>query len=167
MKYLPLTYQILYYRVLENIVSKEWIDWAIEMIQAGFETESLLYLASFEGTENQFELREISDRAFKELGLDFSDKEQVVKNYANYTVDCILTGKMDYLKALRKLKNMCLALNYPKFLMDFYLLYFAKEDLINSPVQWYWTGADKNNIDSIIEDYCKSWRAKFNIAPLQ
>jgi hypothetical protein len=35
--------------------------------------------------------------------------------------------------------------------MDFYLLYFAKDDLNESENQWYWDGADKNNIDEIIK----------------
>lgn len=41
--------------------------------------------------------------------------------------------------------------------MDFYLLYFAKDDLNESEIQWYWNGADRINIDQIIrkvfEDY--------------
>jgi hypothetical protein len=35
--------------------------------------------------------------------------------------------------------------------MDFYLLYFAKDDLNESENQWYWDSADKNNIDEIIK----------------
>jgi hypothetical protein len=30
------------------------------------------------------------------------------------------------------------------------LLYYAKEDLNDSPDQWYWTGATQENIDGII-----------------
>lgn len=41
--------------------------------------------------------------------------------------------------------------------MDFYLLYFAKDDLNESEIQWCWNGADRTNIDQIIrkvsEDY--------------
>lgn len=36
--------------------------------------------------------------------------------------------------------------------MDFYLLYFAKDDLNESEVQWYWNGADRINIDLIIKN---------------
>jgi hypothetical protein len=41
--------------------------------------------------------------------------------------------------------------------MGVYLLYFAKDDLNESEIQWYWDGADRTNIDQIIgkvfEDY--------------
>ena len=35
---------------------------------------------------------------------------------------------------------------------DFYRLYFAKEDLNEVSVQWYWDGADRINIDQIIKE---------------
>lgn len=36
--------------------------------------------------------------------------------------------------------------------MDFYLLYFAKDDLNESENQWYWDVADRKNIDEIIKE---------------
>ena len=36
--------------------------------------------------------------------------------------------------------------------MDFYFLYFAKDDLIAADVQWYWDDANRDNIDQIIKE---------------
>jgi hypothetical protein len=58
---------------------------------------------------------------------------------------------------LRELKNICTDLELDKEYMDFYLLYFAKEDLTESENQWYWNGADRTNIDSIIREKFESW----------
>ena len=41
--------------------------------------------------------------------------------------------------------------------MDFYLLYFAKDDLLESDIQWYWDGANRENIDEIIDIEFKKW----------
>lgn len=164
MEYVGSTYKILCYRVLEWPIDKEWIDWAIEMIQAGFETENLLYLASFDLTENQFKLQEVANKAFKELHLDLSDRMRVINNYVNYTIEIALSRKIDYYSALNTLNG--LYLGSLDFLSDFNQLYWAKYDLIASENTWEWPGANRDNIDSIIENYFKNWQAQFqNGAP--
>jgi hypothetical protein len=40
---------------------------------------------------------------------------------------------------------------------DFFLLYFAEDDLLDAEVQWCWPGADRNNIDQIIEQQFRHW----------
>ena len=44
---------------------------------------------------------------------------------------------------------------------DFYLLYFAKDDLTESENQWYWDGANRSNIDDIITEQFVKWKTKF------
>jgi hypothetical protein len=46
--------------------------------------------------------------------------------------------------------------------MDFYLLYFAKDDLLIDEVQWYWEGANRENIDKIIRDKFRQWLNEFD-----
>jgi hypothetical protein len=46
-------------------------------------------------------------------------------------------------------------------LTDFYLLYYAKNDLTEDEVQWYWEGANRENIDGIIKEQFKNWLSKF------
>ena len=167
MKYVPSTYKILYYRALESRIDKEWIDWTIEMIVAGFETEHLLYLASFDLPSNQFKLQEVADKALKELGLDYSDRKLTTKNYANYTIQTVISGEIDYFSALYTLKDIYVSLNYPEYLHDFYLLYFAKNDLLEYGDQMYWDGANSTNIDSIIDSTFRNWSSNFDTATLQ
>jgi hypothetical protein len=64
---------------------------------------------------------------------------------------------LDSLPVLEILKDICIELDMEKYLYQFYLLYFAKDDLLDSEVQWYIEGADKSNIDKIIEDYFQEW----------
>jgi len=69
----------------------------------------------------------------------------------------ISNGEITRKEALLKLKDLCLATNYAKPLMDFYLLYFALSDLETSELQWYWKGANRENINKIIDDYFENW----------
>jgi hypothetical protein len=157
MKPIKSTYEILAFKVLNRSVDKNWTDWATEMLQAGFDTESLVILAGETAPFNQFELTHLTDKVFKELHLDYSDIDQVIKNYASYLIDKALSGQIEPSKVLDILKDICIERDYEKYLYDFYSLYFAKDDLTYSDDQWYWEGADKSNIDKVINDYFRSW----------
>lgn len=75
-------------------------------------------------------------------------------------IDKALDDETQTLKVLNSLKELCIELDYKKSLYDFYLLYFAKDDLIDSENQWYWEGADKSNIDKIIKDCFIKYKSK-------
>ncbi|MNU10368.1 hypothetical protein D3C72_2574790 [compost metagenome] len=45
--------------------------------------------------------------------------------------------------------------------MNFYLLYFAKDDLTEEEYQHYWDGANRENIDQIISKTFKNWKAEY------
>lgn len=45
--------------------------------------------------------------------------------------------------------------------MDFYLLYYAKDELTFDETQWYWEGANRHNMDEIIKDYFIKWLHEF------
>lgn len=155
----PSTYEILALKALNRDIDKTWTDWATEMLRQGFDTESLVILAGESSPYNQFELRRLTDKVLTELNLDNSDKDLSIKNYASYLVDRVLKNKLEVLPVLELLKNICIELNHEKYLYQFYTLYYAKDDLLDSEVQWYIDGANRNNIDKIINDYFKKWLA--------
>ena len=41
----PMTAEILFYKQQNSNINIQWINWAIEMLQAGYETENLIILA--------------------------------------------------------------------------------------------------------------------------
>ncbi len=161
MKPVKSTSEILAYKVLNRNVDKTWIDWAVDMLMAGFDTENLTMLAGESAPFNQFQMQELTDRVLTELQLDYSDKHKIIKNYTCYLIDKSLDGEIDNLKVLNILKDICIELNYEKYLYDFYTLYFAKDDLSYSENQWYWDGATRENIDKIINAYFTTWKSKW------
>ena len=152
------TSEILAYKVLNRDIDEKWIDWAVDMLIVGYDTENLVILAGESKPYNQFELQSLTDNVFAELNIDYSNKEKIIKDYARYLIDKALKGEIDSFKVLSILKSICIELDYARYLYDFYSLYFAKDDLLNSDIQMYWEGADKNNIDLVINDYFIKWK---------
>lgn len=158
MKSVKTTAEILAFKALNRDIDKAWVDWAVDMLMAGYDTEHLTILAGESEPFNQFEMQELADKVLAELQLDYSDKDQTIKNYACYLIDKSLDGELDNFKVLNILKDICIELDYEKYLYDFYSLYFAKDDLSYSENQWYWDGATRGNIDKIIMDYFTTWK---------
>jgi hypothetical protein len=155
------TYRILKAKAFNENVDESWIDWAIDMIEAGYESENLYMLAGETKPYNQFELQELTNKVFQDLRLDYSDKDAVIRDYVYYLISNSVEHPETYYKTLRELREICLQLDYDSRYMDFYLLYFAKDDLMVDEVQWYWEGANRENIDQIISDKFKKWLSEF------
>ncbi len=86
------TAEILAFKVLNRNIDKIWVDWAVDMLMAGFDTENLVILAGEGEPFNQFYLQDLTTKILDELQLDYSDKDQTIKNYACYLVDKALNG---------------------------------------------------------------------------
>jgi len=158
MKPVKSTAEVLAFKVLNRDVDKVWVDWAFDMLMAGFDTEHLRILAGENEPFNQFQMQELADKVLAELQLDYSDKDQTIKNYACYLIDKSLDGELDNFKVLKILKDICTELDFEPYLYDFFSLYFAKDDLLHSDNQWYWDGATKDNIEQIITNYFTTWK---------
>lgn len=161
MKPVKNTAEILAFKVLNRNIDKAWVEWAIDMLMVGYESEHLLILAGESEPFNQFEMQDLADRVLTDLQLEYSDKTRIINNYVLYLVEKSLNEEIDAFNVLNILKDICIELDYRVDLYDFYSLYYAKEDLIDSGNQWYWDGANRENIDDIIRDYLIAWRTKY------
>jgi hypothetical protein len=158
MKPVESTVAILAAKAVNRNVDKFWIEWAVEMLAAGFDGKYLVELAGASELFDQLEMQRVAEKAFQELQLDYADPVRAVTNYGDYLIDQYLQGEIEALKVLRILMGFCIELGYPKYLQDFYLLYHAKETLLASEVQWYWNNANRENIDGVIREYFARWR---------
>lgn len=157
MKYIKSTYEVLAFKVLNRDVTDVWIEWAIQMIVIGHETEHLLVLAGASKPFNQFYLQDLTSKVFQELYLDISSQERVLRNYSAYLVSKALNGTRSYRDVLRGLTDVCIELDYEKFFFDFYKLFYALDDLDYSEAQWYWPNATRENIKAVITEYFTNW----------
>jgi hypothetical protein len=157
------TYKILMQKSMNHFIDESWTDWAIEMMEAGFESENLYILAGQTKPYNQFELQDLTTKVLKDLNLDYSDRDLTIKNYIYYLIKITLNDPTTYLNTLRILTDICRELDYDKNYMDFYFLYFAKDELKDFDNQYYWGGANRNNIDIIIVEKFTDWIKKYEL----
>jgi len=158
MKAVNSTAEILTFKALNRDINMTCVDWAVEMLTAGFDTENLTILAGESEPFNQFQLQDLTTKVLAELEFDYSDRERTIKNYACYLIDKTRNGEIETVKVLNILKDICIELDMESYLYQFYLLYFSKTDLMESENQWYIDGVDRSNIDAVIEDYFTTWK---------
>jgi hypothetical protein len=147
---IPSTYKILVIKALNRDIDGSGKEWAMEMIQAGYEEESLYELAGVLPPYNQFELHYLMERVLKDLRLDYSDKSKTLKNYVRHLITTNIDRPNSYSEVLEELKDIYYEMNMDRDYQHFALLLWAKEDLQYGDHQFYWAGADKTNIDGII-----------------
>lgn len=160
MKPIPSTYEVLAWKCLNRNIDEAWINWAVEMMLVGFEGENLIALAGISKPYDQFELTMLTDKVFGELGLDYSDKERVIQNYVSYLFIETLDKKRSLKKTIETVGKLHLDLHYESPYIDFYHLKYARLDLEHSEAQFYWEGANRQNIDAVCTEVIQEWLAR-------
>ncbi len=153
------TAEILLFKMMGSDVDKRWVDWAYNMLCAGFYTDELAVLAGETVPYNQFELKVLTDKLFADLHFDYSDQTMIFTNYIDYLLVKYLNGEVKTEEMLRKFKDLYLV-GYDALFHDFYLLYHAYTDLKYDDHQWYWEDATKDNVDELVKNYCVEWLSK-------
>jgi hypothetical protein len=152
------TAEILALRVLGASVDQLFVDWAVAQLEAGRDSPHLRVLAGEIAPFNYFEMSQLLDKVLQELGLELPpDDETALRNYARERVLAAIAGSVSASTVLSELAHLCIEFGYPRFLYDFYLLHWAKSDLQEQEVQWYWPDADRENIDSVISSHFETW----------
>jgi hypothetical protein len=159
----PLTYKILWDKVQKHAIDDTWKEWALEMIEAGFESIDLYELAGILKPYNQFELQDLAHKVLSVLSLDYSDIDKVLNDYIYYFLFKNIDDITAYPKILRELRDIYYELDMDNRLLNFSLLYWAKEDLLYDEVQWYWHGANRDNIDRITHSEFAKWKQEYEV----
>lgn len=152
-----LTYKIIAYSVSPNFNSDECVDWAIDMIRFGYETEHILILAGLTKPVNYFETIEYLKAALHECKLAEKTGEDGIASYAFYYIKQI-ANCVDIKNNLAKICQYCIHSDYPKSIFDFYLLYWAWDDYDwGNTIQSYWPDATKDTIEKIVVNQAIIW----------
>lgn len=155
------TYKILKEKAFNSDIDESWVDWAIEMMETGYESDSLYQLAGTLKPYNQFELQVLTTQVLKDLQLDFSDKRKALKNYVYYLITSNLDKPENYYRVLGALRDIYYELDMDVEYQDLALLYWAKDDLLYADFQHYWEGANRQNIDAIIKEQFELFKRRF------
>lgn len=136
------------------------IDWAIELIRNGKESENILIVASFSKPVDREEIRPYISGALRELNLkEKYEKYSIIAN-THYHLEQILND-YEIRKNLCKLYQICLNTEMDRRLMPFYLLYHGWGDLEEIGENYYYEGADINNIEDVLKEQAQIWIDKY------
>ena len=136
------------------------IDWALELIKKGIETENVLIIASFSRPVDRDEIKPYISEALNELKLTEKYGEYSIVANAHYYLEQILNDHQ-LRKNLTKLYQICLNADMDKRLMPFYLLYHGWDELEEIGVNYYFEGADLDNKEKVLKEQAKIWIDKY------
>lgn len=134
-----------------------YADWATDMLVAGFDSDNLGRLAGIESTYPQGDLEKLVAQVFDEFDLRDCDEVFAGKCYCTMVIHSIIDNSLSLDEGLFKLYKLVLKLDYDPLLMDFYILYHAKTALLIDNFQFYWKGANKENIRNICFNRFTKW----------
>lgn len=132
------------------------IDWAIELIRNGRDSENILIVASFSKPVAREEIKPYISGALKELNLNEKYGDYSIIANAHYYLEQILND-YEIRKNLRKLYEICLNADMDQRLIPFYLLYHAWGDLEEIGENYYYEGADLKNIEEVLKKQAQIW----------
>lgn len=156
-----LTYKVVAYQEIGQMNTNEYIDWAIEMIELGYDTPNLLMLASCDRPATYFEVEPYLKPAIKELGLKPLKGESGILSYSSFYIQKI-ADRENVRKNLYEIYNFCQTRDYEGVIYDFYLLYWAWDQIVYDDTNnnHYWEGVNKQNIEETVIQVAKRWIQK-------
>jgi pyruvate/oxaloacetate carboxyltransferase len=156
MKISDLTKKIVAYNVIPDINMDEVVDWAIEMLQLGYETPHLLILSGLSNPINNFEAISYLKKTLQELHLEEKTGEAGAISLCSYYIQKIADGEhiRENLALLYRYQS---TFDYDHLISDFFNLYWAWQDLDEEGNQYYWPDADADNIEDIVIKTAKDW----------
>ncbi len=154
------TIQILARKARELSCGKECVEWAIGLLEDGLDSPSLRILGGFIPPFNHFEIAELRERVLLELSPPELSVSDPITAYVREFVASSLAVPGELVRTYQQVAQLAIELGYPHELQNFYNLHFAWEDLQQSEDQWYWQGANRGNIEQIMEEQAREFLAR-------
>ncbi|MDR1847591.1 MAG: hypothetical protein LBR17_05690 [Bacteroidales bacterium] len=121
------TYVLLVERIIGNPDSKKLVDWALEVLQQGYESENLYILAGLDNDSTE-EREKFFEKSLEDLNMEYpKTEEEHLKFYAVYIAEQVVKKEIDVITGLRKMYEIAVKSQYNELYMYFYSL----EDEVN------------------------------------
>jgi hypothetical protein len=114
----------------EKSCGQDLVDWAAQQIRNGVDSPHLRLLAGATHPYNHFELVDWRVKTFLELGIQVPSLDAAIGQYAAERLEAVSSaGDEALIAVVAELKDLCIETDYNREIYDFYILYFAREDL--------------------------------------
>lgn len=156
----PSTTEITANYVLHERLDQDVVDWAVQMLLDGFDSDSLRILAGESEPFSYYELRPLFERCLRELKIPLpKDQQDALVHLIPLKLKSYLRGEADYRECIRELKQYYDYTEVTSGMQTLYLLNWAASDLEYEEYSHYWDGATRENIDQIIRTEVEKWLA--------
>jgi hypothetical protein len=145
-----LTYKILGQKLLSWYDSKVLVDWALTLMQNGFDSDNLQILAGLDNSDTE-EREHYFWRSVNDLNINIDKKEiDLIDFYVDNLVDEVLEGNVPPKFALRQMCEVAVKTDYSPKYMDFFMLDDEIGSLEYDGHAIFTNGLTKNNADEYI-----------------
>ena len=152
-----LTSKMLAYKHLKDFNIDQAVDWAIEMLLSGYDTPSLIILASISKPTNFFEAEKYLISSLNELDIALPEKDGAIMAYCRSFIEK-MAKSIEVKSNLQALYSTGQTFDVDNPIFDFYLLYWAWGDLdYGKSYQDYVPEATKYNIEKLIVNKSLKW----------
>ena len=154
-----LTYKVVALSEVTQLDQNECINWAMEMLELGYESPSLLILSACDKSSSYFEIKSYLEDAVNELGFKIKTGDSGVISYSYYFINEI-SLKRNVRSNLTELYRFCQQRDYEGIIHEFYLLYWAWDQIEYDDTNdnHYWAGMNKGSIKDTVIRIANSWK---------
>ena len=132
------------------------VDWAVQLIDSGIESESVYMLASFTKPVDSGEIAPYISAVLRELNISEKTGDEGILSKLSYYLSEIVCGRKTRMN-LADVYRIALDRDCAFELEPFYMLYYAWDELDEIGANYYYEGATKENIESILKKEAKKW----------
>lgn len=150
------TPEIVYYKATNKYPGDALVQWAIDMLEAGYDTEHLRILAGETPPYDALYLQPLTDKVFNELGLDITHTADMANKYICWLIGEALSGNKTYTEVLRLLAN----LSYQTEDAELFSVLYNALDWRIEDVTWFFPHATRENLHDIITTQFTQWQHK-------
>ena len=153
-----LTYELLGQRLLTSYNSKILVDWAVTLLEKGFDTESLEILAGLDNDDTETREKYFW-KAIKELNVNISKQEiDLINFYVDNLVEDVISGIVSPKQALQLMCDVARKTDYGPKYIQFYMLDEDIDYLDYSGNALTIDGLTKDNVDAYIVNEFKLYK---------
>lgn len=148
------------HKALELFDYKLAVDWAIDLIGEGNETDNVLMLASFSEPIDKYEISPYVTAVLNDLELEELECDDALIAQTHFFLSKILKNEA-IRENLHSLSQVCINNDCDKRIMVFYLLYHGWRELEEIGANYYYEGANLNNIERVLKNEARIWIDKY------
>jgi hypothetical protein len=145
-----ITYYLLGKQIFTHIDSKDYVDWAVQVLENGFDSENIRILAGLDNSDTEERLRYFQ-KSLDDLNIHIpTDQNEILKDFTTRLANNVIAGLESPKAGLKIMLDIVRASDYSARFMQFMDLDEDIDYVMYSGAPLFNSGLQKDNIDEMI-----------------